>query len=172
MMSGSHGEAKYTVENIDGYTQILVTRDYPRKPLSNTAARVWSIISDFGAVKRMFPSLLSNHISYVDGSASQLNAVRFLTFLPPDPGKPLSSDNALADVIEKLVASDDTGRSITYIGLLGLPTSYRSVIALTGDDACTLTWKSTWLTDSPEDPFAKFMPRILCGGANEIAHHL
>ena len=91
-----------------------------------------------------------------------------MTFAPPDPKSPLSEQNPLLLGIEQLVELKP--RRLTYIALAGLPvTDYRSVMELSGEDACTLTWTSSFVPDAGQEGFAQTLGGLLARGADQIA---
>jgi hypothetical protein len=59
-----------------------------------------------------------------------------------------------------------------YVSLAGLPVGdYASVMEVAGEDACTLTWTSTFTWTGGQGPpdFPTIMAGILAGGADQIA---
>lgn len=171
---GDVGEASFTttLDPTTGQGSVHVRRAYCAGK-GSTADLVWQMISDFGGVKKLFPTLLSVYNTYADNTASQLNMIRVMAYAPPNAQKPLSSTNPLAGGIEQLVALDGAKRSLTYISLSGLPLkNYRSVMQVRGKNACTLDWTSTFEVD-PKDKgqvgFIGVLANILAGGANQIA---
>jgi hypothetical protein len=169
--SGKLGTAKYETKlEADGTTMVRAWRDYPAGLQPTTAQRVWQIAADFGGVKTIFPLMLGVYISYPDTLGTAVNMVRCMTFAPPDPTSPLSAKNALAFGVEQLVEIDEKARSLTYISVLGMPVeNYRSTMQVTGDDACRLTWTSTFTIAPKNRKFVKILAGILVSGANQIA---
>jgi hypothetical protein len=47
--------------------------------------------------------------------------------------------------------------------------NYRSTMQVTGDDACRLTWTSTFTIAPKNRKFVKILAGILVSGANQIA---
>ncbi len=171
---GRVGKAVFTttLDPATGAASVHVQRAYPAGK-GRTADLVWQIVSDFGGVKTLFPTLLSVYNTYADNTASQLNMIRVMSYAPPDAQKPLSSTNPLAGGIEQLVAFDAVKRYLTYTSLSGLPLkNYRSVMQVSGKNACTLDWTSTFEVD-PKDSgqvgFISVLVSILAGGANQVA---
>jgi hypothetical protein len=157
------------IAEVDGATTVRVWRDYPAGN-PPTVERVWQIVRDFGGAKAIFPLMLSVLVSYPDAADAVINTVRSMTFAPPDPAKPLSSNNALAFAVEKLVELDEEARCLTYISVLGMPVqNYRSVMQVTGDDQCRLIWISSFVIDPGQEAFVDTLLAILEGGANQIA---
>jgi hypothetical protein len=169
--SGKLGAAQYETKiEADGTALVRAWRDYPAGVPPTTAQRVWQIAADFGAVKTIFPLLLSVYITYPDVSTTRLNTARHMTFPPPDPNSPLSPKNPLFFGIEQLVEFDDQARRLAYISPLGMPVqNYRSVMQVTGEDACQLTWTSTFVPDAGQESFVDVLAGILASGANQIA---
>jgi hypothetical protein len=169
--SGKLGTAKYETKlEADGTTMVRAWRDYPAGLQPTTAERVWQIAADFDGVKTIFPLMLGVYISYPDTLGTAVNMVRCMTFAPPDPTSPLSAKNALAFGVEQLVEIDEKARSLTYISVLGMPVeNYRSTMQVTGDDACRLSWTSTFTIDPKNRKFVKILAGILVSGANQIA---
>ena len=158
------------IQDVDGTTIVQAWRDFPTGVLPTTAERVWQIVSDFGGVKTIYPTLLSIHLIYPEPTDTLINTVRHVTFTPPDPGRPLSADNPLPFAVEQLVELDQSARRLAYIWVLGLPVkNYRSVVEVTGDDACRLTWTSSFTTDPNQEQFPGVLADILTGGINQIA---
>ena len=156
-------KSKVTVES--GVTTISVTRDYPAGEQA-TAPRVWEIISDFSGLKKIFPNLLRVYVTYPDDSSSVIGTVRDMTFSPS------SSDHMypLPVGIEKLVELNEKSRRLQYISVLGLPAKdYASVMQVTGENACTLSWVSTYRDDGGGAGFANVLAGILVSGADQIA---
>lgn len=169
--SGKLGAASYEIKRktTRNFT-VRAWRDYRAEGLPTTAQRVWEIIADFGAVKTIFPSLLSVYVTYPDASTTRLNTARYMTFPPPHPKRPLSSKNPLFFGIEKLVELDDHARRLVYTSPVGMPvTNYRSVMQVTGKDVCRLTWTSTFTVEVGAESFVETLANILAGGANQIA---
>lgn len=171
MTSGRLGASHYkTKTESDGKTTVHAWRDYPAGALPTTAERVWQIAADFGGVKTIFPLMLGVYVSYPDTLGTAKNMVRCMTFAPPDPKSPLSAKNALAFGVEQLVELDESARCLTYISVLGMPVqNYRSTMQVTGDDACRLTWTSTFTIDPKQKKFVKTLAGILVAGAEQIA---
>jgi hypothetical protein len=169
--SGKLDAAQYETKiESDGAIMVRAWRDYPAGLRPTTAERVWRIASDFGGVKAVFPLMLSVYISYPDTLGTAKNMVRCMTFAPPDLMSPLSKNNALAFGVEQLVEINEKARSLTYISVLGMPVeNYRSTMQVTGDDACRLTWTSTFTIDPKQKKFVKTLAGILVDGANQIA---
>jgi hypothetical protein len=169
--SGQQGGAYYETKlKADGTALVRAWRDYPAGVPPATAQRVWQIAADFGAVKTIFPLLLSVYVTYPDATTTRLNTARYMTFPPPDPNSPLSPKNPLFFGIEQLVELDDQARRLTYISPLGMPVKdYQSVMQVTGEDACRLTWTSTFATIPGQEGFVAILAGILAGGANQIA---
>ena len=141
------------------HVTIVVTKDYPASS-ENTAAQVWGIVADFSNVKTIFPSLLRNYLTYPDETQNRVGTIRDMTF----GGKSLSV------AIEQLKAIDDEKRSLTYISLAGLPvTNYISVIKVSGDNACTLSWTIDYDQQPLNKEFAKGLAQLFVEGENEIA---
>ena len=156
-------KSKVTVES--GVTTISVTRDYPAGEQA-TAPHVWEIISDFSGLKKIFPNLLRVYVTYPDDSSSVIGTVRDMTFSPS------SSDHMypLPVGIEKLVELNEKSRRLQYISVLGLPAKdYASVMQVTGENACTLSWVSTYRDDGGGAGFANALAGILVSGADQIA---
>ena len=156
-------KSKVTVES--GVTTISVTRDYPAGEQA-TAPHVWEIISDFSGLKKIFPNLLRVYVTYPDDSSSVIGTVRDMTFSPS------SSDHMypLPVGIEKLVELNEKSRRLQYISVLGLPAKdYASVMQVTGENACTLSWVSTYRDDGGGSDFANALAGILVSGADQIA---
>ena len=142
--SGKLGAADYEIEiEPNGNATVRVCRDYSGKEPLKIAPRVWQIVANFGGVKTIFPSLLSVNLTYPDDTDATTNTVRYMTFAPSDPGKPISSNNPLPLGVEQLIQLDEASRQLTYISVLGLPvTNYRSIMQVTDDGQCRLTWTS------------------------------
>jgi len=170
MPSGKVGPAQFEIiTEADGATTVRVWREYPAGN-PPTVERVWQVVRDFDRAKAIFPLLLSVLVSYPDAADAVINTVRSMTFAPPDQAKPLSSNNALAFAVEKLVELDEEARCLTYISVLGMPVqNYRSVMQVTGDDQCQLTWTSSFVIDPGHEDFVETLIKILAGGANQIA---
>lgn len=169
--SGQHGATYYETKlKADGTALVRAWRDYPAGVLPTTAERVWQIAADFGAVKTVFPSLLSVFVTYPDASTTRLGTARYMTFPPPDPSSPLSPKNPLFFGVEQLVELDDQARRLTYTSPLGMPVkNYQSVMQVTGEDACRLSWTSSFATIPGQEGFVEILAGILAGGANQIA---
>lgn len=145
-------------------TTIRVSRHYPAGA-PPTGPRVWGIVANFGGLKTIFPSLVRVYVTYPDANDTVVGTLRDMTFIVPNP-YPLSGG------IEKLVELDEQAYRLKYISLEGLPVSnYQSVMAVAGDDACTLTWTSTFATikDPGLQGFPEILAGILAGGADQIA---
>ena len=169
--SGTVGNAHYEITSeADGATTVCVRRDYPAGVPTTTCQRVWEIVADFGGLKTIFPDLLRVYLTYPDATGAAINTVRNLTFAPPDPKSPLSAENSLPIGIEQLVELDEKARRLVYISVLGLPVkNYRSVMEVTGEDACTLTWASSFTPNAGQEWIAETLAKILAAGANQIA---
>lgn len=155
---------KTTVDS--GITTVRVSRDYPAGT-DPTARRVWAVVSDFAGLKKIFPSLVRIYVTYPTATATLIGTVRDMTFATPDPKNPLALG------VEQLVEVDEKSRRLTYTSALGLPTkNYSSVMEVTGDNACTLTWTSTYVDDGGGAGFADSLAHILAGGADQIATEL
>jgi hypothetical protein len=114
--------------------------------------------------------MLSVLVSYPDTLGTAKNTVRCMTFAPPDSTSPLSTKNALAFAVEQLVELDEPARRLTYISVLGMPVqNYRSIMQVTGEDTCRLTWTSTFTIDPKQKKFVKILAGILVAGAEQIA---
>lgn len=164
------GAANCQIKEADGTTIVQVWRDYPAGVPPTTAQRVWQIVSDFAGVKTIYPSLLSIYLTYPGPTDALINTVRYVTFTPPDARSPLSADNPLPFAVEQLVELDPSVRRLAYVWVLGLPVkNYRSVVEVTGDDACQLTWTSSFTTDPNQEKFPGFLAGILTDGTNRIA---
>ena len=160
----SKATSKITVEN--GVTTVRVSRNYPAGS-PPTAERVWAIVSDFAGLKKIFPSLVRVYVTYPSATETVIDTVRDMTFLTPDPKNPLAFG------VEQLVAIDDKTRQLTYRSVLGLPTKdYSSVMQVTGENACTLNWTSTYVDNGGGSGFADSLAQILAGGADQIALEL
>ncbi len=169
--SGTQGAANYETKlEANGSATVRVWRDYPAGAPTPTAQRVWQIVADFGGIKTIFPSTLSVYLTYPDATDAALNTVRYMTFAPPDPKSPLSSKNPLPFGVEQLIELDEQTRRLAYISALGLPVkNYRSVMEVSGDDACRLTWTSSFTIDKKDEGFMDTLAQILAAGANQIA---
>jgi len=169
--SGGLGVAKYEIKiGADGATIVRAWRDYPAGLSPTTAQRIWAIVSDFGGLKTIFPSVLSVFVTYPDATDAAINTVRYITFAPPDPKVPLSSNNPLPYSVEQLVELDQQARRLIYTSTLGMPVmNYRSVMEVYGDDACRLTWTSSFTTDTNQEGFINGLAVILAAGTNQIA---
>jgi len=165
---GSVGPARYRIEQGSGeHAMVTVRRAYPAGLLPGTASHVWRVVSDFGAIKALFPSLLRLYLTYPDNGPTQVGLVRDMTFAPQPGGR------ELAFGIEQLVELDEGSRRLAYTSVLGLPLrDYRSEMAVTGDDACELVWQSTCRVTPDNTAFLDTLASILAGGANQIAKHL
>lgn len=169
--AGAIGRAQYRVIVYDDRTTtVVVTRDYSPVEQSNTSQRVWDIVADFGGIKTIFPSVLRVYVTYPDASDTAVGTIRDMTFPPQNPDS-LSDDNPLLFGVEQLTEFCDSDRRLTYISVLGLPVkNYRSVMEVTGDNGCELTWTSTFTPNPGQDGFAEFLAtQILAPGANQIA---
>jgi len=169
--SGQQGAAYYETKiKADGTALVRAWRDYPAGVPPTTAQRVWQIAANFGGIKTIFPSALSVYVTYPDASDTAINTVRYGTFPPPDPNSPLSPKNWLSFAVEQLIDLDEQARRLTYISTLGLPVkNYRSVMEVTGEDACRLTWTSSFAIVPGQEEFVGILAVILTGGANQIA---
>lgn len=169
--SGNLGAAIYEIEiNSKMAATVRVRRDYPAGLVPTTAQRVWEIAADFSSIKRIFPSVLSVYLTYPDATTTTINSVRYMTFAPSNPDSPLSPTNPLALGVEQLTSLDNGTRQLTYISVLGLPVeNYKSTMKVTGEDACTLTWTSTFTVTANQEPFVEILVHILTSGANQIA---
>jgi hypothetical protein len=169
--SGKLDAAKYEIKiEANGNARVRVRRDYPAGKPTPTVQRVWQIVADFGGTKTMYPSCLSAYLTYPDATDAVINTVRHVTFAPPDATKPLSSKNPLPYSVEQLIELDAQARRLTYISALGLPVkNYKSVMEVTGDNACRLTWTSTFTVAKKDEGFAETLAQILAAGANQIA---
>ena len=141
-----------------------MSRHYPAG-VPPTGPRVWAIVANFGSLKTIFPSLVRIYVTYPDAKEGAVGTLRDMTFVVPNP-YPLSGG------IERLVELHEQAHRLKYISLAGLPvTDYQSVMEVVGEDACTLTWTSTFT--STRDPELKGFPEILAGilagGADQIA---
>jgi hypothetical protein len=117
--------------------------------------------------------MLSVYLSYPDSTDATKNMVRYMTFAPGDPTKPLSATNPLPTGVEQLIELNERARRLTYISVLGLPVqSYRSVMEVSGDDACRLTWTASCTIEQKDEGFLDVLAHILAGGANQIASAL
>jgi polyketide cyclase/dehydrase/lipid transport protein len=164
------GAADCQIKEVDGTSIVQAWRDFPAGVLPTTAQRVWEIVSDFGGVKTIYPSLLSIYLTYPEPTDTLINTVRHVTFTPPVAGSPLSADNPLPFAVEQLVELDPAARRLAYIWVLGLPVkNYHSVVEVTGEDACRLTWTSTFTTDPNQEKFPEILADILTRGINQIA---
>jgi hypothetical protein len=165
---GSVGAARYRIDQGPAdHAMVTVCRAYPAGLAPSTADRVWRAVSDFGAIKALFPSLLRVYLTYPDEGATRVGLIRDMTFAPPPSGR------ELAFGIEQLVALDERQRTLAYTSVLGLPLQdYRSEMAVTGDDACELVWQSTCRVAPGNAAFLDTLASILAGGANQIANHL
>jgi hypothetical protein len=168
--SGKVDAAKYEIKiKPNGSATVRVRRNYPAGKPTPTAQRVWQIVSDFGGTKTMYPSCLSAYVTYPDATDAAINTIRHVTFAPPDSGKPLSSKNSLPYSVEQLIELDPKARRLTYISALGLPVkNYQSVMEVTGDNACQLTWTSTFTVAKKDQGFVETLAQILAAGANQI----
>ena len=145
-------------------TTIKVSRYYPAG-VPPTGPRVWEIVANFGGLKTIFPSLVRIYVTYPDAKETAVGTLRDMTFMVPNP-YPLSGG------IEQLVELEEQARRLKYVSLSGLPVAnYQSVMEVVGDDACKLTWTSTFTL--PKDPglqnFPEILAGILAGGADQIA---
>ena len=169
--SGKLDAAKYEIKiDANGKAKVRVQREYAAGKPTPTAERVWEIVSDFGGNKTMYPSCLSVYLTYPDATDEAINTVRHMTFAPPDQTKPLSAKNPLPIAIEQLIELDAQARRLTYISALGMPVkNYRSVMEVSGDNACKLIWTSTFTVDKKDEGFVTTLAQILAAGANQIA---
>jgi hypothetical protein len=145
-------------------TTVRVTRRYPAG-VPPTGPRVWAIAANFGGLKTIFPNLVRVYVTYPDAKDSTIGTLRDMTFVVPGP-------YPLAGGIEQLVELDDRARRLKYVSLAGLPVGdYASVMEVAGEDACTLTWTSTFTWTGGQGPpdFPTIMAGILAGGADQIA---
>ena len=159
-------KAKSTITSEADTTTVCVKRNYAAGVEPTTAQRVWEIVSDFGGIRTIFPSLVRNLLTYPDATGTVIGMVRDMTFIIPNSSNPLSTS------IEQLIQLDPESHRLTYIAVLGLPvTNYQSAMEVTGDEACTLTWTSTFKPNQDESgkAFAKILAGILTGGADQIA---
>jgi len=165
---GSIGAARYRIDQGPAdHAKVTVRRAYPVGLPPSTAERVWRAVSDFGAIKVVFPSLLRLYLTYPDDSTKQVGLIRDMTFAPPPGGRDLAFG------IEQLVELDERLRKLAYISVLGLPLQdYRSEMAVAGDDACELVWQSTCRVTPDNAGFLDTLASILACGANQIASHL
>jgi hypothetical protein len=172
--SGKLDGASYETKiDAKGSATVRVTCEYPAGKPTPTAQRVWQIVSDFGGTKTMYPSCLSVYLTYPDNTDAALNTVRHMTFAPPDAKNPLSATNPLPFGIEQLIELDAHARRLTYISALGMPVkNYKSVMEVTGDNACRLTWTSSFTVDKKNQGFVETLAQILAAGANQIAQVL
>ena len=161
-------KATYEISCKAGTTTVCASRDYP--PIAPpTAQRVWEIVADFGRLKTILPSLVRIYLTYPDAKETAIGTVRDMTFVIPN------SENPLSNGIEKLVELDEQARRLEYISLTGLPvTDYQSVMEVAGEDACTLTWTSTFklIAGQEASDFPEVLGGVLAGGADQIAKAL
>ena len=163
----THYESKLKA---NGLATVRAWRDYRAGVAPMTAQRVWEIAADFGAVKTIFPLLLSVYITYTDASTTGIGTARHMTFPPANPKSPVSPKNPLFFGIEQLVEFDEKARRLAYTSPVGMPVSnYKSVMQVTGDDACRLTWTSTFKVVTGQEGFVEVLAGILAGGANQVA---
>lgn len=142
-------------------TTIRVSRHY-RAGAPPTGPLVWAIVANFAGLKTIFPSLVRIYVTYPDANETAVGTLRDMTFIVPNP-YPLSAG------IEQLVELDEQAHRLKYISLSGLPVKdYQSVMEVVGENACTLTWTSTF-TDPEFPDFPKILAGILAGGADQIA---
>lgn len=161
-------KAKSRITQESGVTTVCVTRDFPAGNQA-TAPRVWEIIADFAGLKKIFPNLLRIYVTYPNDTGSPIGTVRDMTFAPssPDHLYPLPMG------VEQLVELNDKLPRLKYISALGLPVKdYASVMEVTGANACTLTWTSTYLDNGGGAEFANVLAGILASGADQIARTL
>ena len=175
--SGKLDGASYETKiEANGKAMVRVRQDYPAGVPTPTAQRVWHIVANFGGIKTIFPSVLGVYLTYPDATDAAIQTTRCMTFAPSDPANPLSSKNPLSFGVEQLVELDEQARRLTYISAMGLPVkNYRSVMEVTGDDACRLTWTSSFTIDPKDTDQVKFvdiLAHILAGGTNQIAKTL
>ena len=162
------GAARVRVEcAADGRARVEVRRAYAAGLPPTTADQVWSVVADFGGLKRIFPGLVRLYLAYPDAGETMVGTIRDMAFDPGAGGGPLNVG------VEQLVAFDEAGRTLAYVSVLGLPVSdYRSEMRVTGTDACELTWTSTCEVTPDNAGFLDVLGQILAGGANQIATHL
>ncbi len=165
--ASAHSEV---IMNSDGTTTVRITRNYAARAAPTTAARVWQIVSNFGGIKTIFPSLLRVYLTYPDSNDTQVGTVRDMAFAPANNEQPLSPMNPLSLGIEQLVSLDCDERQLEYVSVLGLPvTGYKSTMQVTGEDACRLTWTSTFTPNPDSGDIAQVLAGILASGADQIA---
>jgi hypothetical protein len=154
----------------EGKANVVVRRKYVGKPSSETAERVWQVVSDFAGIKAIFPSLLSIYITYPDSSSTTVGMVRHMNFAPSDTEKPLSAANPLASGVETLVELDPRARRLRYVAALGFPVSnYASTMEVIEGDSCSLVWISTFDVAAGDEAIAQVIANVLVSGANQIA---
>lgn len=147
------------ITNNGRFTTVRVMREYPAG-VPPTAQRVWEIVSDFGGLKTIFPSLVRVYLTYPDATTNSLLMVRDITF----------AGNPLAYGVEQLIELDDQARRLSYISVLGLPVrDYRSVMEVRGKNACQLTWTATFKPNPGQEGIADALAQTLTSGANQIA---
>jgi hypothetical protein len=141
------------------HVKIVVTCNYSQKKIGNAAQEVWEIVSDFSSIKKIFPLIVRNYITYPDDQSTQLGTIRDMTF----GGKQLQIG------IEKLTAYNEKKRSLTYISMEGLPvTNYVGTMKVKGKNACQLIWTITYDQQPLVKKFAEQMAGLFVNGANEI----
>ena len=142
-----------------GHVKIVISCDYPANKSSNTAQKVWDIVSDFSAIKTIFPLIIRNYITYPDDKQTEVGTIRDMTF----------GGKNLAIGIEKLTKMNHPKRSLTYISLDGLPVSnYVGKMKVKGKNACTLVWTITYDQQPVDKKFAVFMSGLFVNGEKEI----
>ena len=142
-----------------GHVKIVISCNYPANKSCNTAQKVWDIISDFSAIKTIFPLIIRNYITYPDDKQTEVGTIRDMTF----------GGKKLAIGIEKLTKIDHTKRSLTYISMEGLPVSnYVGTMKVKGKNACTLVWTITYDQQPIDKKFAVFLSGLFVNGETEI----
>lgn len=148
----------------DGQWRITVRRSFAAGVAPATAFRVWSIVSNFGGLKQIFPSLVRLYLSYPDATDTEVGTIRDMAFDPGPGGGKLNFG------VEQLESIDHGVRRLAYVSVLGMPvTAYRSGMAVSGEDACELSWISTFRPMEGQETFAEVLAGILVSGANQIA---
>ncbi|RVD31774.1 SRPBCC family protein [Mesorhizobium sp. M4B.F.Ca.ET.017.02.2.1] len=162
------GPAHVRIEQLsDGQSRVSVRRSYVGGPASPAADQVWRIVADFGGLKVIFPSLVRVYISYPNAADGDVGTIRDMAFDPGPGGGKLNLG------IEQLESVDHSSRTLAYISVLGMPVSgYRSVMTVSGDDVCELSWISTCRPIEGAGDFLEILAGILASGANQIATHL